>query len=110
MAWDVSFSCDICGKKKGEANHWWMVMLGDVPCWEEDQPSHRFTIFPWNAAESQNPEMYHLCGEGCAMQAMQRFMTSKAIVSFAEKTGAVSAAKKRSNGASRHDGIRLEKI
>ena len=30
MTWDVSFTCDICGKKKGEANHWWMVLLGDV--------------------------------------------------------------------------------
>ena len=22
MVWDVAFTCDICGKKKGEANHW----------------------------------------------------------------------------------------
>ena len=110
MVWDVSFSCDICGKKKGEANHWWMVMLGDVPCWEADQPNHRFTLFPWNAAESQNPEMYHLCGEGCAVQAMQRFMTSKEIVSFTEKSGgAAHPSKKRANGSVRADVVRYGK-
>jgi hypothetical protein len=79
MAWDVSFTCDICGKKKGEANHWWMVLLGDVPCYDEGQPGLRFTLLPWNLAESRNPEMYHLCGQGCAMKAMERFMTTGAI-------------------------------
>jgi hypothetical protein len=79
MTWDVSFTCDICGKKKGEANHWWMVLLGDVPCYDEGQPGQRFTLLPWNAAESRNPAMYHLCGQGCAMKAMERFMTTGAI-------------------------------
>jgi hypothetical protein len=79
MAWDVSFNCDICGKKKGEANHWWMVLLGDVPCYDEGQPAMRFTLLPWNQAESRNREMYHLCGQGCAMKAMERFMTTGTI-------------------------------
>jgi hypothetical protein len=81
MVWDVAFTCDICGKKKGEANHWWMVMMGEVPCFEEGQPAHRFTLLPWNMAESRNPDMYHLCGQGCAMQAMERFMTHGTIES-----------------------------
>lgn len=79
MTWDVSFTCDICGKKKGAANHWWMVLLGDVPCFDEGQPGQRFTVLPWNAAESRNPDMYHLCGQGCAMAAMERFMNTGAI-------------------------------
>jgi len=79
MVWDISFTCDICGKKKGEANHWWMVVLGAVPCYDEGQPAHRFTLLPWNIAESRNPEMYHLCGQGCAMKAMDLFMTNGAI-------------------------------
>jgi hypothetical protein len=36
---------------------------------------------PWNKAESGNPEFYHLCGQGCAMQAMERFMNHGSIVS-----------------------------
>ena len=44
MVWDVSFTCDICGRKKLEANHWWMLVLGDVPCFDEGQPTQRFTL------------------------------------------------------------------
>jgi hypothetical protein len=80
MVWDVSFTCDVCGKKKADANHWWMVLLGDVPCYEQDQPHQRFTILPWNAAESRNTDMLHVCGQGCAMKALERFMTSGAVV------------------------------
>ena len=79
MTWDVSFTCDICGKKKGDANHWWMVLLGDVPCYNVGQPGSRFTLTRWNAAESRNPDMYHLCGQGCAMKAMVRYMATGII-------------------------------
>jgi len=79
MVWDVAYTCDICGKKKGEANHWWMLMLGDVPCFEEGQPNQRFTVLPWNSNESRNTEMRHLCGQGCAMKALERFMTNRTV-------------------------------
>jgi hypothetical protein len=88
MVWDVSFTCDICGRKKLEANHWWMLVLGDVPCFEEGQPGQRFTLLPWNKAESGNPDFYHLCGQGCAMQAMERFMNHGSIVSEGALHGA----------------------
>ncbi len=81
MVWDVSFTCDVCGRKKIESNHWWMLVLGDVPCFEEGQPAQRFTLMPWNKAESSNPDFYHLCGQGCAMQAMERFMDHGSILS-----------------------------
>ena len=80
MVWDVSFPCDICNAKKGESNHWWMVALGEVPCFEEGQPRQRFTLMPWNWADSQNPEFYHVCGQNCAMQAMERFMNTGSIL------------------------------
>jgi hypothetical protein len=80
MVWDVSFTCDICGRKKGDSNHWWMLTLGTVPCFEEGQPNQRFTLMPWNLSESQNAEFYHVCGQGCAMQAMERFMTNGSIL------------------------------
>ena len=92
MTWDVSFNCDICGKKKGEANHWWMVLLRDVPCYDEGQPSSRFTLLPWNAAESRNGDLYHLCGQGCAMKAMVRFMTTGAIDPVEEEEAIETAA------------------
>ena len=85
MVWDVTFTCDICGKNKGEANHWWMASVGPAPDFggaarPEDQPAaeasepQRFTLMRWSRGDSQSAEMYHLCGQGCAMQAAERFM------------------------------------
>ena len=79
MVWDVSFTCDICGKTKGEANHWWMASLGAPPLVIEDDERLRFTLMRWHASESRSPDIYHLCGQGCAMQAAERFMTEGAI-------------------------------
>ncbi len=79
MVWDVSFTCDICGKTKGEANHWWLAELATDTRTTDDNPAPRFTLMRWHIAESRNPEIYHLCGQGCAMQATERFMTEGAI-------------------------------
>jgi hypothetical protein len=43
---------------------------------------------PWNKTESGNRQFYHLCGQGCAMQAMERFMNHGAIVSDRLSQGA----------------------
>ncbi len=79
MVWDLSFTCDICGQKKGAANHWWMVALNDSPCSEESQPSQRFTLLPWVAEECCHSERRHLCGQNCAMQALERFMNTGSL-------------------------------
>mgnify|MGYP001544478491 CR=1 FL=1 len=94
MAWDESFICDICGNIKLESNHWWMVSLGDVFCFEEGQPARHFTLVPWDAAESRNPKVHHICGEGCATKALERFMSSGTLsqeVSRAREVSQMSA-------------------
>jgi hypothetical protein len=75
MAWEVSFTCDVCGATKGEANHWWMLSLAECACDDVDQMPQRFSVMPWSVDQSRNGEMRHLCGKGCAMQALERFMT-----------------------------------
>ena len=100
MVWDVSFTCDICGKQKGESNHWWMAIFeqpagsdqrgggerqenrkdGGDPRHEDPQDgdpelSGRFTLVRWSAETCCDQNLRHLCGQGCAMQALERFMT-----------------------------------
>ncbi len=80
MVWNVTFTCDICGKHKGEANHWWMASFGSGAETQSASPGdNRFTLRRWSRAESQNEDMYHLCGQRCALQATERFMTEGAI-------------------------------
>ncbi|HVC91098.1 MAG TPA: hypothetical protein VND66_10805 [Acidobacteriaceae bacterium] len=87
MAWDESFTCDICGTAKLESNHWWMVTLGNVLCFEEDQPARHFTLLPWDNDESRNPKVHHICGEGCATKALERFMSSGNLAPEGSKFG-----------------------
>lgn len=80
MAWDLSYSCDICGQKKGEANHWWMAVLEDQHCHEDGQPAKGFVLLPWNRDQCRSGKYYHLCGQNCSMQAMERFMTHGSVL------------------------------
>jgi len=80
MAWDEAFTCDICGKTKMVANHWWMATLGDAACCDEGQPLRSFTLLPWNDSVSRNSDIYHLCGSSCATKALERFMTAGTLV------------------------------
>ncbi len=79
MVWEVTFTCDICGQKKGEGNHWWMVALDEFPCAESTEPSGRFSLLPWLAEECHSASHSHLCGQNCAMQALERFMNSGSL-------------------------------
>ena len=74
--WDVTYTCDMCGKRKGEANHWWMATLGGSRKAEAGGRvgEARLSLFRWSQAESQDEKMYHLCGQGCAVQALERYM------------------------------------
>jgi hypothetical protein len=64
MVWEVSFTCDVCGATKGEANHWWMLSLAECPCDDIDQVPQRFSVIPWSVEQSRDGEMRHLCGKG----------------------------------------------
>lgn len=88
MAWDESFICDICGNTKMASNHWWMITLGDVLCFDEGQPARHFTLVPWDEGESRNPKVYHICGKGCAMKALERFMSTGTLLREASQAAA----------------------
>ncbi len=82
MVWDVSLHLRHLQQEKGqEANHWWMVALGDVPCFEQNQPHQRFTLMPWNPAESRNTDIYRtFVDNNAATLAMTRFMSDGVIL------------------------------
>jgi hypothetical protein len=88
MAWDESFTCDICGTTKLATNHWWLVTLGDVLCFEEGQPARHFTLVPWDAGASRNEGVFHICGESCATKALERFMSSGSLTQEVSRAAA----------------------
>ena len=60
--------CDVCGKLKEEANHWYRAVKTDEP---------RFVIVAWDPCAilpKGAPGVLHLCGMGCAVKAMTKAM------------------------------------
>lgn len=90
MAWDESFICDICGTTKQSTNHWWLVTLGDVLCFDEGQPARHFSLVPWDTGASRNQGVFHICGEGCAIKALERFMSSGSLTQEISRTASRS--------------------
>ena len=78
MVWSVAYSCDICGKSKGEANHWWMARMTETPD-AISSAATSVTLMRGTSGKSQDADVFHLCGQHCALQAMERFMTEGGI-------------------------------
>jgi hypothetical protein len=76
MAFSESYTCDICGTKKGESGSWflsWNDCLSNAT--KGTQPVVKVTR--WNLDHAHSPEVKHLCGAGCVNTMMDRFMTEQ---------------------------------
>ena len=62
-----SYKCDICGKTKGSANHWFRFL---------NTEAGTFVLAPWDCALIlvDDDTEGHACGLGCATKAMLRAM------------------------------------
>ena len=70
MAITETVTCDVCGKQKGQVNHWWMYAFGGY---------QRMEIKPWN--DSSADAWKHACGQGCVMKAVNEFMQGQGSLS-----------------------------
>ena len=62
MSQQVTFICDVCGKTKGDVNHWFQA-------WHDGG----FQIQKWNDLD-KGSKVQHLCGMECAVKAMTKAM------------------------------------
>jgi hypothetical protein len=63
MAEVTTYRCDVCGKLKQEANHWYLAHANAA----------RFVIHRWDLELNYDPKL-HLCGMECAQKAMAKAM------------------------------------
>ncbi len=77
MAYSESYTCDVCGDKKGESGDWWLAWVdcfqGEKP--EEDQPLIKLTR--WQVKHAHSAGVKHLCGARCAGTLMDRWMSEQ---------------------------------
>lgn len=74
MAVTEQFSCDVCGKQKQVANHWWVGTITEIG-------KHKsFTIYPWPCGSKEvapGKEVNHLCGQECVIKAISGWMAEQ---------------------------------
>lgn len=79
MAELCTYTCDECGKLKGDANHWFFALIF------ETGSGSAISISPWAARGCESFIMAdhqyrnrssHLCSESCASKAMSKFLGS----------------------------------
>jgi len=57
-------TCDICGSRKGQSNHWFIVR----------EESGELRVGGWNSVHILSPGNKHLCGETCAHKLISHFL------------------------------------
>lgn len=76
MAYTESYTCDICGTKKGEAGQWFLSWLDCLPSGSNNtQPVIKLTR--WNIDQAHSEGVQHLCGARCAGTMMDRWMAEQ---------------------------------
>lgn len=59
------YLCDICGRERGEANHWFMA----------DMATSGITLMCWKSGNlSHVDDISHLCSEECCHTLLSRFL------------------------------------
>jgi hypothetical protein len=75
MSYTESYTCDICGDKKGESGQWFLAWTDCLPNGtpEGNQPLIKLTR--WDSGYAHTPNVQHLCGARCAGTMMDRWMS-----------------------------------
>jgi hypothetical protein len=75
MSYSESYTCDVCGNKKAEGEHWW---LGWVDCFQGENPDENQPLLQltrWQRTQAHADGVKHLCGARCAGTMMDRWMS-----------------------------------
>jgi hypothetical protein len=88
MAIFEGIRCDICGKQKGEVNHWYVLVV--------NEKQSIFSIFTWAEAEEckilDASNIKHSCGEGCTTRAFTTWSAERRILDRLQDAGAIPQA------------------
>jgi hypothetical protein len=77
MAYSESYTCDVCGTKKGEGGDWWLAWVDCIPGQKPADEQPLIQLTRWQRAHAHSEAVKHLCGARCAGTLMDRWMTAQ---------------------------------
>jgi hypothetical protein len=72
--WTESFTCNVCGKPRGESTDWWVAWVEEVQPSDHESRKPKFQILPWSELMARSIEAVHLCGLNCALKETERWL------------------------------------
>jgi hypothetical protein len=75
MAKVETITCDVCGKIKGEVNHWFKASSTDG----SDEIIRGFSVYPSDEPIDRGFVYLDLCGQSCVVQAINSWMQKKPV-------------------------------
>jgi glutathionylspermidine synthase len=89
MTWTETFNCDICGKQKGNTDHWWLAWTEKYSPHTDAPAREMFKVYPWENMMAHDADAKHLCGQACLQKLLDRWLN-------AEMSEEIRQAKKQS--------------
>ena len=69
--------CDVCGKTRGDVNHWWLAFDLASGTWQhgwQQTKKPTITFLPWAENMARLEDVKHLCGQQCAQVLQNQWM------------------------------------
>jgi hypothetical protein len=73
--WTESFTCNVCGKPRGDASDWWIAWADDIQPHDQEDPKPKWQIMPWSELMARSREATHLCGLACALKEAEKWLS-----------------------------------
>jgi hypothetical protein len=70
-----AYLCDICNITRAQSNHWRLVSID----------SNGFHMHDWSDSKAKRKGIKHLCGEGCALKMLSKYMAPSAPILVSEE-------------------------
>jgi hypothetical protein len=77
LTWTETFNCDVCGKQKGNVDHWWLVWIEPYRPHEQAAERQLLKIYPWENMSAHDADVKHLCGQACLQKLVERWLNSE---------------------------------
>jgi hypothetical protein len=77
MSYTESYTCDICGDKKGTSGQWFLAWQDCLPLMRTEGTQPLIKLTRWEQEHAHSDGVQHLCGNRCAGTLMERWMTEQ---------------------------------
>ena len=77
MSVTETYTCDICGDKKGQGGQWFLAWTDCLPAAEAGDTQPLIKLTRWEQHHAHTQDVLHLCGTRCASTMMDRWMSQQ---------------------------------